>query len=307
MATGHAMPGYGDPTRRSKSAFPYSSRTGSPVRVTPPSVSHEELSRIKEEARLMWTPTERAETTYGLHFTQKSVAVKAVCRPTSPTRRNNPHPSPAFLTNRLHYVPGYHNPDTTMGKAVYRIDASLPPQMQLERREPREKYKARPATTSINQYRQKHNFRDFMEPVEAQALDAWVALADDKDKEKVLTMFSDDVPASQRNLDAVEERYRATTPSARHPLASLHRYLKPAGVEEASHISRIMDTIRSNPARHWRHPGSVQAPEMTVLQMRADDIEAISGVKTKRKPAKGDFLIHPEWPPYMYHHRIPGF
>lgn len=31
----------------------------------------------------------------------------------------------AFLTNRLHYVPGYHNPDTTMGKAVYRSKKNI--------------------------------------------------------------------------------------------------------------------------------------------------------------------------------------
>lgn len=49
--------------------------------------------------------------------------------------------------------------------------------------------------------------------------------------------------------------------------------------------------------------GSLGDPR-TTLQRRKQMVDAVKSARYVHKPTRGDFLIHPEWPPTMLHHRI---
>ena len=58
-----------------------------------PSVGSNVLEDIRRKARETWNAPDIHSTSYGNHFEQKSLDEPTLLRPTSPTRRNNPHPS----------------------------------------------------------------------------------------------------------------------------------------------------------------------------------------------------------------------
>jgi len=125
MATGHILPGYGNPVsklRRVRSAGcqPLDSTTLLD-RENAAKANSRELDSIRENARSTWLRNTTQPTTYDSHFSSGEVTelTKTTPRPTSSHRHNNPHPPQVFLTNRLHYIEGYHNPDATVGKSAY--------------------------------------------------------------------------------------------------------------------------------------------------------------------------------------------
>lgn len=88
MATGHLNPGYNRVVTKFKSAL--SNPSGEPQN---PKINQSELDEIRMKARHVWSAKDNSETTYGYYFSDPMIKQKANLRPTSPTRRNNPHPN----------------------------------------------------------------------------------------------------------------------------------------------------------------------------------------------------------------------
>ncbi|KAL5012027.1 hypothetical protein ScPMuIL_010578 [Solemya velum] len=245
-----------------------------------------------------WTKVDRSATTYDSHFDGRQVTERTKIRPNSPTRRNNPHPPTVFLTNRLHYVPGFHYADATMRKGPYQVDGSLPVEEKYQRRQLRDKFVPRPHSAAIEQYTDKYGLREVLSPVEAQGGKAWLTLADDKDHDK----FDEFLEEYRRgtndlNTDPLREIDQA--------VPSLHRWMKFSGNQEQSNIQQhtVRRPITAPPSRAQITPPVLQ----TLGDRKNQDIEGVKRVRYIHKPFKGDFLIHPEWPPTMIHHRLPGF
>jgi hypothetical protein len=55
-------------------------------------IDHDELEQIKNKTRQVWSAKDNSETTYGHFHSEPKLSDKARLRPTSPNRRNNPHP-----------------------------------------------------------------------------------------------------------------------------------------------------------------------------------------------------------------------
>jgi len=68
-----------------------------------------ELTAIKLNAKKIWSQKDKEETTYAHYFKEPEVKEKTPLRPSSPTRRNNPHPSLIFLTTKMNYIHGHYN------------------------------------------------------------------------------------------------------------------------------------------------------------------------------------------------------
>nr|XP_011453364.2 uncharacterized protein LOC105346492 [Crassostrea gigas] len=307
MPTGHVLPGYGQPVtylRRAKSAYPLDkSKIKEYAAQNVPAPERNELLRIKSQARDQWLGLDRAATTYDFQFKYRNLDQPTQSRPTSPTRKNKPHPPLVFLTNRLHYVPGYHNADTTINRPVYQVDASVPYEEQAQRWALRDKYIGKPSAKAINQYTDKYGYREYFDPVEAQAAEAWTKLADDKDLYQLPNVL-DEQKGKHITEPNVEHGIPLQEPQRpKTAMASTYRWMKYAGASENMELHRALEAIRNrgqmpNMMRYSRN--GIGSTEMR----RRDDIEAVQRTRYVAKPSRGDFLMHPDWPSSIPHHRV---
>lgn len=307
MPTGHVLPGYGQPVtylRRAKSAYPLDkSKIKEYAAQNVPAPERNELLRIKSQARDQWLGLDRAATTYDFQFKYRNLDHPTQSRPTSPTRKNKPHPPLVFLTNRLHYVPGYHNADTTINRPVYQVDASVPYEEQAQRWALRDKYIGKPSAKAINQYTDKYGYREYFDPVEAQAAEAWTKLADDKDLYQLPNVL-DEQKGKHITEPNVEHGIPLQEPQRpKTAMASTYRWMKYAGASENMELHRALEAIRNrgqmpNMMRYSRN--GIGSTEMR----RRDDIEAVQRTRYVAKPSRGDFLMHPDWPSSIPHHRV---
>lgn len=314
MATGHILPGYGNPVsnlRRAKTAtLPLDkAKLREFAYYRNPGPNADELLRIKQEATRVWSAQSRQPTTYNAHFYEKRLDEPTQSRPSSRCRRNKPHPPLVFLTNRLHYIPGYQNPDATMNKEMYRVDALLPYDEQLERRKVREKFVPRQSLQAINQYKDPMGVREMFEPEDVPAAEAWMKIADDKtreEKDKLVAALED--LKRETKVDPPLPTDRADSPSAPVttaviPQPSLHRWMKFAGTNENANLQRLLQAIRNE-----RIPGSGRhsqsGSDSSLRHRRKQDIismrKAVHPTKTR-----GEYQMHPEWPPSIPHHYFP--
>lgn len=290
--------------RRAKSAYPLDkSKIKEYAAQNVPAPERNELLRIKSQARDQWLGLDRAATTYDFQFKYRNLDQPTQSRPTSPTRKNKPHPPLVFLTNRLHYVPGYHNADTTINRPVYQVDASVPYEEQAQRWALRDKYIGKPSAKAINQYTDKYGYREYFDPVEAQAAEAWTKLADDKDLYQLPNVL-DEQKGKHITEPNVEHGIPLQEPQRpKTAMASTYRWMKYAGASENMELHRALEAIRNrgqmpNMMRYSRN--GIGSTEMR----RRDDIEAVQRTRYVAKPSRGDFLMHPDWPSSIPHHRV---
>ena len=99
MATGHILPGYGDPVtrlRRARSAGCYPLDTSSLLELQNKArASKRELDSIRENAKSVWLQDLTSQTHYDTVFAGGEAVENTkprTPRPTSSCRHNNPHP-----------------------------------------------------------------------------------------------------------------------------------------------------------------------------------------------------------------------
>jgi len=108
--TGHPNAGYKNIVSRFNLALNNPSGAKTEVKVY-----KEELSDIKEKAKGIWavSVSNNYETTYANAFRGQDLKEKLMVRPSSPTRKNNPHPAKVFMSSHMKEITGYFddNPD----------------------------------------------------------------------------------------------------------------------------------------------------------------------------------------------------
>ncbi|ELT90847.1 hypothetical protein CAPTEDRAFT_210963 [Capitella teleta] len=289
MATGHLNPGYrGIENSTGRYRGGLRADTDEDVRLGGGTQDEEyvDLNAIKSRARDVWLRPDCSYTTYGNHYRNKIIDVDepTKARPTSAQRKNKPHPPLVFLSTRLHYVPGYHNPDAELGKDLYRVDASVPYAEHQRRMELKSKYIGRPSTSAVNQYKRQEDLDHFDDPVERQAAEAWIKLANDPDKEDLVKNRYYRIPGP-----VASPTYRPQT------VPSLHRYMKQAGAAEAAQLNQISKRV---------HQRSLEGHDVGMRKYA--DIERTRDVRYTHRSKRGDYLMHPQWPPSMKQHRLNG-
>ncbi|XP_030836315.1 uncharacterized protein LOC115918488 [Strongylocentrotus purpuratus] len=314
MATGHILPGFRNPVSRyrSKSADPtmtgYRYRTSGGTALDAP-----EFQAIKAEAMNAWTEDKidwnktpnKKPTTYGHSFYRKENVTEeklAEMRPTSSLRRNKPHPKNVFLTCNLKTVPGYHdahsamgkelgtvhgfqNPDTTIQEEVYQVDSLCSPAEQRDRSHLRHKYMPRPRTANVLTYHTDSSTRRVInDPWSAQAAEAWMKLANERDRKAVRNMLE---RASVRGLQISHRGdHREPIPNK----ASSHRFLKAAGAGEAKSVDRLMQTLNTKPKSV-----PMSGPHYHITDY--SNLEVPNYVRVNPKHCRTDYVIHPQFVP----------
>ncbi|XP_072171307.1 uncharacterized protein [Diadema setosum] len=313
MATGHILPGYGHPVSRfrSKSADP--TMTGYRYRGPPAQpLSSTEFQAIKADAMQAWTEDkldwnktpDKKPTTYAHTYYKKEQIPPehlASMRPSSPLRRNKPHPKNVFLTCRLHKVPGYHdpysamgkelgtvhgfqNPDTTIREDVYQVDSLCSENEQRGRAHLRHKYFARPRTASVLTYHNDSSTKRVVnDPWSAQAAEAWMKLANERDRKAVRNMIE---RANVRGLQITHRSDKEQIPYK----ASSHRFLKAAGAKEATSVDRVMQTLASKPKSV-----PMSGPHFHITDY--SNLTTANYIRVNPKHTRPDYVIHPEFVP----------
>lgn len=303
MATGHILPGYGNPVtrlRRAKTAYPMDRQKLEEITARNiPDLDRRTLDSIRANARDTWLSTKKLPTTYNSVHNRLQLDEPTQSLPTELERRHKPHPQPVFLINRLHYVPGYHNPDNTMGKDVFRVDASVPEEERQFRLQQREKFIGRPRTPAIHQYKESPYaaLTESAGPVEAWGAQAWLQVADDDHKHEVVNAIQNYREKELFKVDRPSER----SPRPHTAIPSMHRWLRMAGAKESSEVRHIL--YGDYPPSTIQPLGNVGYPPTTQLR-RKQDIDNVRRATYVHKSLRGDFLIHPEYPPTIPHHRI---
>uniref|UniRef100_A0A1I8FN70 Transposase n=1 Tax=Macrostomum lignano TaxID=282301 RepID=A0A1I8FN70_9PLAT len=191
------------------------------------------------------------QTSYQRHYSAKRLDEPTLLRPTSPNRRNNPHPPMVFLTCRLHNVPGFNNPDGVTGKPTYQVE-------QVARQRQRAKFADRPDDGALRQYADK----DPVEEVFGQKLEFRVS------------------SLGRCRMTKVTRILRRPGTRARWSANDCARFL-------------VGDTqrVRQRPAgARWASVSADRHPRGLVYQPTR---------------VRGDYLIHPMWPPTLPHHWVP--
>ena len=98
MATGHILPGYGQPVstlRRARSAgcYPLDSATLLEIKKAA-KISRMDFDNIRKNAKNLWLRNTTQPTTYDSHYPAPVESQVRTPRPSSSHRHNNPHPQP---------------------------------------------------------------------------------------------------------------------------------------------------------------------------------------------------------------------
>ena len=71
-------------------------------------------------------------------------------------------------------------------------------------------------------------------------------------------------------------------------------------------MNRIVNTLDTDPDKGYVAPNPYHGkPVQSLLSLRKRDIANVANVRFQPKPSRGDFLMHPDWPPTIPHHRVP--
>ncbi|CAH1791644.1 unnamed protein product [Owenia fusiformis] len=357
MSTGHILPGYRDSVSKFHRAHvePDVGAQSLKDKIDLTNAGHDfEFERIRQNARDVWMQPDREQTTYGNFHNDKSVDVDEwqYNRPTSAERKNKPHPPHVFLTTRLHSIPGYHNPDATLGKPTYKIDPSVSREVQSSRASLRSKYTPLQSAQARRQYDKKIDFKEMgVTGRDAQGLDAMMQMVDKEDQDHIMQL------GEAKANSGPGKNWQ--NPLAPQPKASTHRYLKTAGPRELDaldqyrkpgqygsmgtyggytapidkssqkqngdyhrgHCQTYIHDQSTNPVMDhtgWRvQPPwgrtNINDPNAKPLETYssakhtdAQNMRRSAGVTLKHPRAnRGDFLMHPDWPPTIPHHRLP--
>ncbi|XP_041359929.1 uncharacterized protein LOC121376179 isoform X2 [Gigantopelta aegis] len=302
MTTGHILPGFCDPVSRLARA----KTAGYPVNMAKllektsvySKIDPLEFKRIKEDARRMWCRPRREPTTYDFFYnscsTQFEKPPETVPRPSSPTRLNKPHPPNVFLTNRLHYIDGFQNPDTIVGKGCYRVDDCVPDQEYGQRRCIREKYDGQPSTESVNVLMDKYGLTEYLDPIESQAAESWLNIADDDDKHHLSCALQSFREKQIYDQHKIEFRPRVQPKVVCPPSYNWIRPTLPKETEciyhsdkyETKPYNTVVSTLGERKKKHF--PLERGLPRRYTSQL-----------------LRGEFMMHPDWPETIPHHRIP--
>lgn len=277
-----------------------------------PGVGGEELKRLENRAKEIWSNDHSLDktlvTSYAGHYSKKVLDERTESRPTSPTRRNNPHPPQIFMTTRLHYVNGFHNADTSIAREPYKMDASVSSDEQLRRLSIRDKFRASQKPAALNKRDQQSGDKSLSSPAR-ELLPLDMRYSKISQIPRATGINTDSESGTSRDNELLFQRFD------RPLIGSLHRIHRYAGPKELEHWNIATqsgggaNTSRSVSAflgdntrgkgiyhRYYGFYGDAKQP-LPYLQQ--------PNLIYQPSTARGDYSIHPQWPITLKHHQIP--
>ncbi|XP_031555806.1 uncharacterized protein LOC116292604 [Actinia tenebrosa] len=213
-------------------------------------LSNKELDRIRSFSRQSWNrlyedpgnplprvTTNHYQTTYTTSFSYKKLDETTPSRATSPTRRNNPHPTKAFLHLRIREASGFPRPKIKLGQDPNRVPGR-------PEKEPiniqRTMYYTLKEIKDLQKRGADGTLKAIMQPKAVPITQAWMKNASKRDVTAV-TKFLED---AQEN----GELEKTVTTTFKPDIApAVNRWLKQAGNEEREAVMRLIQTLSSDP------------------------------------------------------------
>jgi len=253
MTTGHPNAGYDQIVSRFKLALdnPSGNRT-----IT--KTNKDELQEIMAKSKEIWAAKDTSETTYGNTFRNYNLKEKLFIRPSSVTRKNNPHPAKVFMSSHMKDLPGYFddNPEHLNSYPSNNFnDYQQGSQMSFKQ----------PALL----YQNSNSYLDNLAPSEANQMEATFNKAG-IDTTKKSNSISHDEPIIYSS-DSI------TKFASQKPKITLQ--------------SNLTNPYLYNDLREYREKYAINDHGMPNPD--------------KKRPSRGDFMIHPDWHARLKHHRLP--
>lgn len=235
----------------------------------------DEFKQIKNSAKKSFKlELERCRTSntwYNGQYDEKILNELTVSRtrPTSSSRKNNPHPPEVFLVNRLRSVPGYYQPEKAGTQKDSNGDSFMTPATCK-----------RPYTAHTT-LRQRMHMQDILGKVPAQAAEAWIKLSPEKDRISIRQSF-----AMPKNSLTQEKGKLAHLRSPEKANKESVEWLQQRGYSKNESLQRLSMSMQKAPPTWWK-----RASEKAAATKNAPykNTEAFKRVKFD------DFQIHPHW------------
>lgn len=266
-------------------------------------ISKKELDKIRSLSRQSWkcswedpgnplpgVKSNHFVTTYSTTHNYKALRELTPCRPTSPTRRNNPHPTRSFLRLHLRQAEGFPKAKEKPGQDPY--DVGYNPE------EPNNAQQTMYYTLWEMKDKEKRGAEEALKTVMISrvvpAAQAWVKNASLKDQKVVANLM---------NTASVSANMEKTISTTFKPdvVPAVNRWLKKAGSEEQEAVMRLMKTLASDPI----HEGTIdpsytgqQHPDRYLLgkyKVHQPGTKQMHVHVKKHFPKKSHFKAHPAW------------
>lgn len=266
-------------------------------------ISKKELDKIRSLSRQSWkcswedpgnplpgVKSNHFVTTYSTTHNYKALRELTPCRPTSPTRRNNPHPTRSFLRLHLRQAEGFPKAKEKPGQDPY--DVGYKPE------EPNNAQQTMYYTLWEMKDKEKRGAEEALKTVMISrvvpAAQAWVKNASLKDQKVVANLM---------NTASVSANMEKTISTTFKPdvVPAVNRWLKKAGSEEQEAVMRLMKTLASDPI----HEGTIdpnytgqQHPDRYLLgkyKVHQPGTTQMHVHVKKHFPKKSHFKAHPAW------------
>lgn len=291
MTIGHPNAGYTDAVTKHRLALnnPTGARTAFKK-------SPEELADIKKSAKEVWSAKDNYETTYGRYHGPHKYD-KQIYRPSSPERKNNPHPKKVFLTTRMSQIPGCFDDNDFEGRSRAKLKIPEFPNAEHSQILP-------PSTkhfSNTNEYFQS------LHPSETANTENYFKQAG--------------IDTSLNNFDY---NTNSAKPSSRHfsyetnnnetkSMFNLHNNSTGDSEYRAEYMGKSskdeIDARPLKPTAENRLQTNATNPYLyndyrVYREKYANGDHGVPNPDAK-KPSRGEFLIHPDWHARLKHHRLP--
>lgn len=292
MTIGHPNAGYDDIVAKYKLALdnPKGQRT-------PFQRNTEELKDIREAAKAVWSQKDNFQTTYSRYHGPHKYD-KQIYRPSSPTRKNNPHPTKVFLTTRMSNIPGHFDDSDFEGKMKTR---TYVPEFQ----NPDHKDITGP---SMSHYQNAQDYLQSLHPNETESVENSL---------------------KQAGIDTANLSY---IPSARPNVRDRNHFSADDCHLESKSVYNLHNNSTGDSEYRAEYQGKSSADEIDPIPLKRSMSNAVLQTNDTnpylyndyrvyrekyangdhgiphpeaKKPGRGDFLIHPDWHARLKHHRLP--
>lgn len=264
--------------------------------------NNEELADIREAAKAVWSAKDNFQTTYSRYHGPHKHEGK-LYRPSSPSRKNNPHPTKVFLTTRMSHIPGHFDDSDFENKSRTKI--RIPEYNNIEHKDI--------ILPSMKRYANTQEYlQSLTDPNEASNVEeslrnagidpstvTYTPSAREEKKERTYLSY-DNKNFDSRSLVSLHNNTTGDSEYRDHYQGkSSADEIDPIPLKlKRSNSSNCLQTNATNPYLYNDY--------RVYREKYANGDHGVPNPDAK-KPSRGEFLIHPDWHARLKHHRLPYY
>lgn len=268
----------------------------------------EQLEDIRKAARDLWAVKDTHETTSGWYH-RPYHPEELLKRESSPTRKNNPHPTKVFLATRMSHIPGHFDDNDYENRSRSKIN--VPEFKNMPHKDI--------TSPSLIRYSNTNEYLKTIDPKEADHVDECFKKAGIDVSMSNLNYLPSSASASRHEKSFVnfEQSTNMWNNKESKSLYNLHDNTTGDSEYRANYMGKSSaDEIDPMPLRKKdQTTGTLQSNETNPYlyndyrvyrEKYANGDHGCPNPDAKRYwPSRGEFSIHPDWHARLKHHRLP--